>query len=272
MSQQPASNVYAFTHSEAVLRTHQWRTVKNSAAYLLPYLRPNMAILDVGCGPGTLTTDLARHVPDGHVTGIETTDAPLGEARKFAEQAGVKNVSFTEGDVLNLENYKDETFDVVHAHQVLQHVPDPVKALSEMRRVTKKGGIVAARESADMTWYPRLKGLDDFFDVYMKVAKAKGGNPNPGSYIHVWAQEAGFARDDVTCTAGAWCFSSPQDRQYWGGAFSERVISPGYVENAVNGGVCKKDDLERISESWKEWARSKDGWFTVTHGEIICRK
>jgi len=231
-----------------------------------------MAILDVGCGPGTLTTDLARHVPEGHVTGIETTDAPLGEARKFAEEAGVKNVSFTEGDVLNLENYKDETFDVVHAHQVLQHVPDPVKALSEMRRVTKKGGIVAARESADMTWYPRLKGLDDFFDVYMKVAKGKGGNPNPGSYIHVWAQEAGFARDDITCTAGAWCFSSPQDRQYWGGAFSERVISPGYVENAVNGGVCEKDDLERISESWKEWVRSKDGWFTVTHGEIICRK
>ncbi len=62
---------YTHGHHESVLRSHRWRTAANSAAYLLPYLRPGQDLLDIGCGPGTLTGDLARAVSPGRVVGID---------------------------------------------------------------------------------------------------------------------------------------------------------------------------------------------------------
>ena len=137
-------SVYTTDHSASVLRTHSWRTGANSAGYLLPHLRSDMKILDIGCGPGSITIDLARLVPRGHVTGVEYVPDPLEEARALAAAKGVTNITFEIGDIHSLR-FEDDTFDVVHAHQVLQHIADPVKALQEMRRVTKVGGLVACR-------------------------------------------------------------------------------------------------------------------------------
>ncbi|KAL0487018.1 methyltransferaseS [Acrasis kona] len=105
-----------------------------------------MTILDVGCGPGTITIDLAELVPHGHVIGIDTSEETLQLARNAAVERGVKNVEFVLGDGNSL-NYSNGSFDVVHAHQVLQHVNNPVRLLSEMKRVTRKGGVVAVRET-----------------------------------------------------------------------------------------------------------------------------
>lgn len=142
-------SVYMADHSAPVLRTLSWRTATNSAGYLLPHLRSNMKNLNIGCGPGS-TIDLARLVSQGHVTGVEYVPDPLEEARVLAAAKGVTNVSFEVGDIDSLP-FEDDAFDVVHAHQVLQHISNPVKALQEMRRVTKVGGLVACRESASMT-------------------------------------------------------------------------------------------------------------------------
>lgn len=72
--------VYSTDHSTSVLQTHSWRTLSNSALYLLPYIQPDLQILDVGCGPGSMTIDFAKHVPRGHVTGVEyVPDPPDGD-------------------------------------------------------------------------------------------------------------------------------------------------------------------------------------------------
>ena len=67
--------VYTHGHHESVLRAHRWRTVDNSAAYLLPYLRPGLQLLDIGCGPGTITADFARRVSPGRVCGLDSAAA-----------------------------------------------------------------------------------------------------------------------------------------------------------------------------------------------------
>jgi ubiquinone/menaquinone biosynthesis C-methylase UbiE len=95
-----------------------------------------MRVLDVGCGPGTITADLAARVPGGQVTGIDAAAGVLAEARQEAARRGQANVRFETGDVYRLA-FDDGTFDVVHAHQVLQHLSDPVAALAEMRRVCR---------------------------------------------------------------------------------------------------------------------------------------
>ena len=266
-----SSKVYTTDHSNSVLRTHKWRTVANSAAYLAPYLKPGMSILDIGCGPGSITVDLAKHVPQGQVIGIENVPDPLDQARAFAAEQGTTNVNFKVGDIHKLE-YPDDSFDVVHVHQVLQHVADPVAALREMRRVAKPGGIVAARESSSWTWYPDSPGIEAWADLTMRMGKAKGGNPHPGNHIHSWAVQAGFERSRITCTAGSWCFSSPDEREYFGGSMAERILSSGFTKSAIDEGYSTSEELAAMSQAWREFVDNEEGWFGILHGEIICRK
>src|ERR1019366_8507350 len=135
---------YTHGHHDSVLRSHRWRTAANSAGYLMPLLRPGASMLDVGCGPGTITSDLAGLVAPGPVIGVDASADVIAEAQALARSdgPGAASLSFEVGDLFNLR-FDDATFDVVHAHQVLQHVGDPVAALVEMRRVCRPGGIVA---------------------------------------------------------------------------------------------------------------------------------
>ncbi|MEV0822267.1 class I SAM-dependent methyltransferase [Nonomuraea rubra] len=262
--------VYTHGHHESVLRSHRWRTAENSAAYLLPHLKPHMRILDVGSGPGTITADLAARVPDGHVTASEVTADALELARAEVAGRGLANVGFAVADVHALD-YPDDTFCVVHAHQVLQHVEDPVRALREMRRVTKPRGFVAARDSdyTAFTWWPRVPALDEWMALYQRLARSNGGEPDAGRRLLSWARAAGF--EDVTATSSTWCFATPDDRAWWGGMWAERILRSALAGQALATGAATEADLRRMSDGWREWAAAGDGWLSVLHGEILCR-
>ena len=152
------SSKATYTHGfhASVLRSHSWRTAANSAAYLVPELKPGQELLDVGCGPGTITADLAGLVAPGRVTAVDSSAEVVAQAERTAAEAGVEGIVFATADIHDLP-YPDDSFDVVHAHQVLQHVADPVRALREMRRVCRPGGVVAVRDSdyAAFTWLDR---------------------------------------------------------------------------------------------------------------------
>ncbi len=263
--------VYTHGHHESVLRSHTWRTAANSAAYLLGSLEPHMKVLDIGCGPGTITADLAELVPDGHVTGVDHAPGILDTARATAAERGLGNVDFAVADVHALD-YPDDTFCVVHAHQVLQHVGDPVRALSEMRRVCTPGGVIAVRDAdySAMTWYPDSPVLDDWLDLYLRVARANGGEPDAGRRLKSWALEAGFT--DVAASAGTWCYSSEEERAWWSGLWADRTVASSYAGRAVATGHADAEQLDRIAAAWRAWGSHKDGWFVVLHGEILCRK
>ncbi|MEV0610399.1 methyltransferase domain-containing protein [Polymorphospora rubra] len=260
---------YTHGHHESVLRVHRWRTAGNSAAYLLPHLTPGSSVLDVGCGPGTITADLAALVAPGRVTAVEITDTALDLARSEAAARGQANIDFAVADVHDL-HFPDGTFDVVHAHQVIQHVADPVRALAEMRRVTRPGGVVAARDAdyAAFTWFPQVPELDQWLDLYRRAARANGAQPDAGRRLLSWARAAGFT--DVTATAGVWCFAEPDDRRWWGGNWAERVTRSDLARQLRALGATD-DDLRRIADGWREWVEAPDGWFAVLHGEILCR-
>ncbi|MFC4007146.1 class I SAM-dependent methyltransferase [Nonomuraea purpurea] len=260
--------VYTHGHHESVLRSHRWRTAANSAAYLLPHLKAHMKVLDVGSGPGTITADLAART--GHLTASEVSAEALELARAEVNARGLTNVDFTVTDVHALD-FPDDTFCVVHAHQVLQHVGDPVRALREMRRVTKPAGYVAARDSdySAFTWYPLLPELDEWLALYQKVARGNGGEPDAGRRLLSWARAAGFT--DITATSSTWCFATPDDRAWWGGMWAERVLHSSMARQALATGAATEGDLRRISQGWLKWAAAEDGWLSILHGEILCR-
>ena len=266
---QPA-DVYTHGHHESVLRSHTWRTAQNSAGYLLPHLRAGLAVLDVGCGPGTITLDLARLVAPAPVLGIDRAEDVLAAAREQAALDGVANVSFAVGDVYALD-LPDDSVDVVHAHQVLQHVSDPVAALREMRRVCRPGGVVAARDAdyAAMTWFPADPRLDRWMAVYSGVTRSNAAEPDAGRRLRSWAIAAGFA--EVSSSASSWCFSTREERQWWAGLWADRVRRSALAEQAVDRGLATSAELDDLAAGWAEWAEQDDGWFAVLHGEVLAR-
>ena len=260
---------YLHGHHDSVLRSHRWRTADNSARYLLDRLPATARLLDVGCGPGTITADLAARVPQGQVVGIDRAGDVLAMARQEADRRGQRNVRFQVGDVYHLA-FDDAAFDVVHAHQVLQHLSDPVGALAEMRRVCRPGGLVAARDGdyGGMFWFPGDPELTEWQALYQRVARALGGEPDAGRRLLSWAQAAGFA--SVEASAGSWCYTTPGDRSWWGGLWAERLTESPFGDRAVERGLTTQQDLKRLADAWLRWAASDDGWFLIPHGEILC--
>jgi ubiquinone/menaquinone biosynthesis C-methylase UbiE len=253
---------YTHGHQAPVLRSHRWRTAENSAAYLLPALRPGDRLLDVGCGPGTITLDLASRVAPGEVLGID----PSADVIAQASETATGNVRFEVGDVYSLEG----TYDVVHAHQVLQHLPDPVGALAAMRRLTRPGGTVAVRDAdyEAFTWYPADPRLDRWLSLYREVARRNSGEPDAGRYLVAWAHAAGFT--DVRASAGAWCFADPEDRAWWSETWAVRSSDSTLSARAVELGLADQAELDDLAAAWRAWGAHPDAWFAVLHGEILA--
>ena len=263
------NDTYTHGHHDSVLRSHRWRTAENSAAYLLPALEPGMSLLDVGCGPGTLTVDLARRVAPGRVVGVDVAAEVVEHARAHAAAEGVA-VDFRVDDVHTLD-LEPASFDVVHAHQVLQHLSDPVAALVAMGALTKPGGIVAARDSdySAMVWAPADEHLDRWLAVYLAVTRRNGAEADAGRHLPAWARQAGF--DDVTYTTSTWTFATPEERAWWTDLWAERVVRSSLAEQAVEYGVATATELEELAAGWRAWGQHPDGVFVILHGEIVCR-
>jgi ubiquinone/menaquinone biosynthesis C-methylase UbiE len=186
-----SKETYTHGHHESVLRSHTWRTAENSAAYLLGHLRPGLDLLDVGCGPGTVTVDLAARVAPGRVVGLDASGLIVEQAHVLSDA-----VEWRFGDAYALDaDLRD--FDIVHAHQVLQHLADPVAALRAWRRACRQGGIVAARDGdyEAFTWYPPEPQLDRWLELYRRAARANGGEPDAGCRLLAWARRTGRVSD-----------------------------------------------------------------------------
>jgi ubiquinone/menaquinone biosynthesis C-methylase UbiE len=263
-----SANRYTHGHHESVLRSHRWRSAENSAGYLLPHLASGMSVLDVGCGPGTITVDLARLVAPGRVVGMDRSDEAVSAARQLAVEGST--VSFTTGNLFAME-FDDSSFDVVHAHQVLQHLADPVAALVEMARVCRPGGLVAVRDGdyESMTWYPAYPELERWLDLYRRTARANGGEPDAGRHLMAWARSAGL--HEIFASASAWCFSTPADRRWWAETWAERTTATALAHRIIELGLADQEELDQIGNAWLRWAAEPDGWFAILHGEVLGR-
>jgi SAM-dependent methyltransferase len=259
---------YAHGHHESVLRSHAARTVADSAAYLVSSLFAGARVLDVGAGPGTITVDLADRVFPGRVIGMDAAPDVVEIAR--AAIGGRANVEFRVGDAYALD-LPDASFDIVHAHQTLQHLARPVDALRELRRVAGPDGLVAARDVdyGGVIWHPRIPALDEWIVLYEAVHRGVSGEPDAGRVLKAWAREAGFMRIDAS--ASVWVFDTPEKRAWWGGMWADRVVASAFAGHARRLGLADDAALQRISEAWREWADHPDGWILLPHGEILAR-
>jgi ubiquinone/menaquinone biosynthesis C-methylase UbiE len=269
MSDTP-SDTYTHGHHASVVDQHRRRTAEDAAAFLLPHLEPSMSILDVGCGPGSITVGLAQRVPAGHVTGVDVVEDVLEQARELAGDSGLGNLTFETGDVYAL-GYEDDRFDVAYAHQVLQHLTDPVRALRELRRVTKPGGFVAIRDAdyGTMVHAPDVPEIHRWRDLYHAVATRNDAEADAGRYLNGWMLEAGF--EDLQLSGSTWVFHEPRQVLNWGDSWANRITQSALASQAVEYGLATTEELEAIAEGWRRWARLPDAFFSFLHIEALGR-
>jgi ubiquinone/menaquinone biosynthesis C-methylase UbiE len=271
---------YKQSHDQSTTSAHAHRTAQVEAAFVLEKLTPTTRLLDIGCGPGSITAGLARLATQGSAIGIDISDQVLEQARN---SHSADNVTYEMGNVLDGLKYEDGSFDIVFCNQTLLHIPDPVRAMKEMRRVCKVGGIIAARE-ADMPfhWYPYNRGLQ-LWDKYTYTLIFGSDDreypmnlPHPqayrgGSLLHVWARQAGFDPGRMDKGVGIQSINTPEERAWWVETYSARLKEP-FTRDKLVGLGASLEDIKEMIAGLEEWGRDVDGWLAIIQGELIAYK
>ncbi|HCV00955.1 MAG: SAM-dependent methyltransferase [Dehalococcoidia bacterium] len=267
MSELSQNETYTHGHHPSVVTQHSRRTAEEAARFLLPKLQPGMNLLDVGCGPGSITAGLAKYVDPGNVIGIDADSGVLETARDLNH--GVSNLRFAEGDVYALP-FEDDSFDVAYAHQLMQHLGDPAAALREMGRVVRSGGFVAARDSdyQTMICHPRTEEIEEWRALYTEVVRRNGADANAGRRIPAWFNHAGFNQIEVSTTVAMMRDSA--ELLNWGDSWAERVTNSKLADQALAYGLANQSDLERIATGWRDWARNEEALFLFVHVEGLA--
>lgn len=248
----------------SVIKLYGDRTAKTSCQYLLPHITKSANILDVGCGPGIITADLAKIASEGHTIGADNSEGIIKQAStSFSD---VSNLKFQVADATNLKDFADNFFDIVHAHQLLVHIPNPVIVLKEFYRVCKPGGIIACRESSSaavLSLKPDLPGIRAYWEKAVAVMPKIGAQPEAGISLEKWAREAGFGANGGKIVAT----KSP----IWNAGHLERVTGAG-AEQAIQYGMATKDEMNSWAAAWREWEATAGHEWIFETGEILCWK
>jgi ubiquinone/menaquinone biosynthesis C-methylase UbiE len=262
---------YTHGHHESVVSRHRKRTASEAAAFLLPHLKPGMRLLDVGCGPGSITLGLAAAVAPAELLAIDLSSDVLEEGRRLAIENGVRNVRFERADIDDLAQ-PDGAFDVVYAHQVLQHVREPVRTLRAMKRVLARGGLVAVRDSdyGTCTWSPPEPRIGRWVEIYHAVARANGADADAGRHLYGWLVRAGF--QDLRLSGTTWTFPGYDSVEEWSTSWAERTVDSNLATKAVEYGIATRSELESIAEGFRRWCREPEAFFSIGHIEALGRK
>lgn len=259
---------YTHGHAPATIRQHARRTAEEAAAFLLPELQPGMRLLDVGCGPGSITRGLAERLAPGQVIGLDSSPDVVAVAR---QEAGPENLQYEVGSVYQLP-FPDASFDVAYAHQVFQHLRHPGKALQEMLLVVRPGGLIAVRDVdwGTVSYWPMDPWIDRFIKVHQKTWSRNGGEPCMGRRLGALFHSAGLTEAQIT--ASVWCYATPAETVEWSESYAERLLTSPMGERAVEYGYASRADLEAMAAAFRTWAVHPDAYWAFIHVAALARK
>jgi len=195
-----SGETYTPGYSEPTLRLMLKRTAAKHAAFFTPFLHPGMRVLDCGCGPGTITLDIAKLVSPGQVYGIDLEPTQLRSAQHRSSQQQI-NAWFGVASIYALP-FSDGQFDAVFAHALFEHLREPVTALLEMKRVLRSSGLVGIRSPDWAGWlvYPPSLLIEQAFHLFKQTQIANGGNPHVGRALKGLLRESGFSNISISAS------------------------------------------------------------------------
>ena len=238
------------------------RTFEQVQTYFAGRLKPGMNVLDCGCGPGTLTLGLAQAVDPGQATGIDIEPGMVDRANALANEGGIKNVEFRVDDITDL-SFPNDCFDLVFVSAVLEHLPDPVVALKEIRRVLKPGAatVIINTDWGDPLISPESDDIRRFFELFEAGFNRYGGSLNRGRHLRLMMREAGL---DVTEFQAYYGNSgTPVTIQYTVGGYISWMKNFRIFDEAVSLGDVERSTLDKMEENMLKWADNPEAFIAV---------
>ena len=224
------------------------------ADFLLPHLTPESRLVDLGCGDGELTLDLAGIV--GHVTGVDVDQDELDIARRAADGLGITNATFLLGDVGALD-ISDDSVDAVLSHSMLEAVERPDAAVVEMARIVKPGGIVAAASveyGGLVLAGPHAEMARRFYAIREQLWLIDGSDPYLGRRLRGLLVGAGLT--DVVASSKYVCYGTTQLVREFGQGRAEDCRDDWYVDSARQHGLATGEEIETMRAAWLEWSEA----------------
>ena len=242
------------------------RTAAQEGAFFLPYLHPGMRVLDLGCGPGSITLGLAEAAAPGEVVGIDLQPSQVAQAQALSAARGVTNVRFEVADVYRLP-FPDGSFEAVFANTVLMHLREPVRALAKVRRVLRPGGIAGIR---DTDWGGRMHApatplLEQWFALTVRLRQRNGGDPFMGRHHRRLLLEAGFARAEASVSV--WSAGRPEETRHRATFLKAQL--QGLAPTALAEGWIDQTTVEAVGAEIDAWAERPDAFYVETFCEAL---
>jgi len=259
-------------YSDDALDFFSDRHADTHASFLIPYLRPGMSVLDCGCGPGSITLDLAELVSPGEAIGIDIEQKQIERATRLCEESDLDNVHFKVGDVTDLQ-FPKGSFDVVFAHGVIEYLEDPAQVFGGMRNVLRDGGILAVRHGdwGGFLFAPEDSEASKFFDLFVQLMQMDGGDPFFGRNQLSYLRQAGFSDIKVSASYDCWT-SSPDVAQQVASYMAAHCISDEFIQAIIDLGLSNRSALERISKELMIWGDNPDAFAAEAWGEALAYK
>ena len=255
----------AYTHGYAAgtVRTMASRTAERQAAFFLPHLGAGMRLLDVGCGPGTITLGLARAVAPGEAVGVDIAPGQVEHASALAAEQGVANARFESGRAEALP-FPDGSFDAAFEHTVLEHVADPLAVLREIGRVVRPGGLVGLRDGdwGTMIVCPPCPELERAMALYERLWRRNGGDARFGRRQRPLLREAGFTPVDTTF--GVATLPLP--------LVVARFTAPDFVDRLIDLGWVDRATFEGWQAPIAAWGQHPDALIADLMFETVARR
>jgi SAM-dependent methyltransferase len=264
----PKASIAMDAYGNAAREYIRARTAATSAEFLLGYLKPGMQLLDCGCGEGTITVDLAAIVAPGRTVGVDIAPGAIERARQLAQERGLTNLRIEVGSVYELP-FPDASFDVVFSHALFEHLTDKPKALREIKRVLKSGGLVALRSPDDRgrITEPPNPLIEQYWQLFSKVRNELGGDSQAGGRLCGLLRQAGFT--GVTGSASYESYGTPEQVQWYADIHSRIALDSPYAQEWLKRGWVEHEMLEPISAAWQAWAMQPDAFAAWARCEAV---
>ncbi|MBI1914208.1 MAG: methyltransferase domain-containing protein [Planctomycetes bacterium] len=265
-------DIYSVGYESVTADFFRARRAATHAAFFLPHLRAGMRLLDGGCGPGTISIDLAAVVSPAEVVGIDLEPSQVDLARAQVAERGASNVRFEVADLYALP-FPDESFDAVFLHGVLEHMGEPVRGLREVHRVLKRGGVLGARH-ADFGAFllePAPAPLDRFAGLFQLLMVCNGADPKAGRHQLRWLRESGFTRIEAAASFDCWT-RTPAEAHQNARFLAQLVSDSAFAAQLVAAGLADRTVLERMRQGFLEWGANPDAFAAEAWGEAVAWK
>ena len=244
-------------------------TLANSHPTLLRVLAPGMSVLDVGCGPGTLTTEIARRVDPAAVVGMDANPAMIRAAEEASPPAAIPNLIFHAGDIRRSDWH--EEWDVVNAARTLQWIPDPIVALRRMAGATVPGGLVVLLD-VDHTragWSDSPRAWTRFHKAFLAWREGCRLDNAIGRHLSLLCDEAGLVETVSTSTIAT---VRAGDHDFFRAAGRWRMMIEGRGPQMVAAGYLAETERREAHDAFTEWMQTPNATQTVHETCIVARR